>query len=54
MNILFINIFFVGFMVSESHRVFEYCPYSDTFPHFIIDIRVTSVLMLSCWRSVIL
>ena len=32
MNIVFINIFFVGFMVSEIQRVsvFGHCPYSDT------------------------
>ena len=35
MNILFINIFFVGFMVSEIPRVsvFGHCPYSVTFPY---------------------
>ena len=34
MNILFIYIFCVGFMVSEIPRVsvFGYFPYSDTFP----------------------
>ena len=33
MNILFIKIFFVGFMVSEIPRVsvFGHCPYSVTF-----------------------
>ena len=35
MNILFITIFFVGFMVSEIPRVsvFGHCPYSVTFPY---------------------
>ena len=35
MNILFINIFFVGFMVSEIPQVsvFGHCPYSVTFPY---------------------
>ena len=35
MNILFINIFFVGCMVAEMPRVpvFERCPYSVTFPY---------------------
>ena len=35
MNILFINIFFVRFMVSEIPRVsvFRQCPYSVTFPY---------------------
>ena len=37
MNILFINIFFVGFMVSEIPRVsvFGHCPYSVTFPYIV-------------------
>ena len=37
MNILFINIFCVGFMVSEIPRVavFEHCPYSVTFPYIM-------------------
>ena len=40
MNILFINIFFVGFMVSEIPRVsvFGHCPYSVTFPYIYIYI----------------
>ena len=35
MNILFITIFFVGFMVSEIPRltVFGHCPCSVTFPY---------------------
>ena len=35
MNILFITILFVGFMVSEIQRVsvFGHCPYSVTFPY---------------------
>ena len=35
MNILFINILFVGFMVSKRPRVsvFGHCPYSITFPY---------------------
>ena len=39
MNILFINIFFVGFMVSEIPRVsvFGHCPYSVTFPYIHIQ-----------------
>ena len=34
-NILFIKLFFVGFMVSEIPRVsvFGHCPYSVTFPY---------------------
>ena len=38
MKILFINIFFVGFMVSEIPRVsvFGHCPYSVTFPYLQI------------------
>ena len=35
MNILFFNIFFVGFIVSEIPRmsVFGHCPYSTTSPY---------------------
>ena len=38
MNILFITIFFVGFMVSDIPRVsvFAHCPYSVTFPYPLI------------------
>ena len=38
MNILFINIFFAGFMVSEIPRVsvFGQCQYSVTFPYIKI------------------
>ena len=37
MNIFFINIFFVGFMVSEIPRVsvFGHCPYTVTSPIII-------------------
>ena len=37
MNILLINNFFVGVMVSEIPRVsvFGHCPYSVTFPYII-------------------
>ena len=37
MNILFINNFFVGFVVSEIPRVsvFGYCPYSVTFTYML-------------------
>ena len=39
MNILLINIFFVGFMVSEIQRVsvFGHYPYSVTFPYIKIN-----------------
>ena len=43
MNILFIQFFFVGFMVSEIPlvSVFGHCPYSVTFPYiYIISIFV--------------
>ena len=42
MNILFINIFFVGFMVSEISRVavFGHGPYSVTFPYYNIYIYI--------------
>ena len=48
MNILFIIIFFVGFMVSEIPRVsvFENCPYSVTFPYrrqIYLDINLLSL-----------
>ena len=38
MNILFIKIFVVGFMVPEIPResVFGHCPYSVTFPYIIV------------------
>ena len=38
MNMLSINIFVVGFMVSEIPRVsvFGHCPYSVTFPYIYI------------------
>ena len=37
MNILFMNIFFVGFMVSEIPRVsvFGHCPYPVTSPYVV-------------------
>ena len=42
MNILFIKIFFVGFMVSEIQRVFDgHCPYSGT-----ISIRLLASLYI--------
>ena len=38
MNILFLNIFFLGFMVSEIPRVsvFGHCPYSFMFSVYIM------------------
>ena len=41
MNILFINNFVVGFMVSEIPRVsvFGHCPYSVTFPYIHYDVN---------------
>ena len=45
MNILFITIFFVGFMVSEIPRVsvFGHCPYSVTFRYSIHYILYTYI-----------
>ena len=45
MNILFITIFFVGFMVSEIPRVsvFGNCPFSVTFPYYYIFIYYYSI-----------
>ena len=42
MIIVFINNFFVGFMVSEIPRVsvFGHCPYSVTFPYIYIYIYI--------------
>ena len=41
MNMLFIKLFFVGFMVSEIPivSVFGHCPYSVTFPYLPRTIR---------------
>ena len=49
MNILFINIFFVGFMVSEIPRVsvFGYCPYSVTFPYTVFTVIKFKMLLFS-------
>ena len=49
MNILFINNYFMGFMVSEIPRVsvFGYCPYTVTFPW-----HITRLLIGSCYRVV--
>ena len=51
MNILFINIFFVGFIVSEIPRmsVFGHCPYSGT-----IRIRLLSPMSGNVCLKVIL
>ena len=53
MNILFIKIFFVGFMVSEIHRVsvLGHCPYSGTFPYIecIVKIR-NNVKIISIFK----
>ena len=48
MNILLINIFFVGFMVSEIPRVtvFGHCPYSVTFPYIYIY-KLSFIIMLN-------
>ena len=45
MNILFIKIFFVEFMVSEIPRVsvFGHCPYSVTFPYLDIYARYNRI-----------
>ena len=46
MNILFITIFFVGFMVSEIPRmsVLIQCTYSVTFPHiYYISYKITGI-----------
>ena len=51
MNILFITIFFVGFIVSEIPRVsvFGHCPYSVTFPYltYIINKLITNLIILN-------
>ena len=45
MNILFIKIFFVGFMVSEIPRVFGHCPYSVTFPYIFIQTVLNKTIL---------
>ena len=49
MNMLFITIFFVGFMVSEIPRVsvFGHCPYSVTFPYVCICVYMYNICVYS-------
>ena len=53
MNILLNNIFFVRFMVSEIPRVsvFWHCPYSITFPYYLIKSYVPIIVLYTIDES---
>ena len=50
MNIILINILFIGFMISEIQivSVFGHCPYSVTFSGKLIYLLICAIVIIIC------